>query len=238
MKLLYDGLIADSTLSSLYPSPSYPVANLRHTFLKKRYQSARDVDEIVIMFEDPATVSSIFWGLTNALEVTVELYNAGDALLHSKIWEYPESDIVYSEHFTAIPNVAYAVISLVGESIGVWIGGADFGVPSTYPDPLASWPEEFEDNSVTVESPNGQTSFDRASPLRKYKWDFAGLSREQVSILQMAFSGYGKGRPLFIDAFEENHTFMLPMWGKLVDAPPANKNERYYDYSITVKECR
>jgi len=237
LKLLFDGLIGDSILSSSFPSPSYPVANLRHSFLKKRYQSSRDVDAVLIEFAAISTVDCFFFGITNASEIQLDLYSDADALLHTEIIEYPESDRVDSVHFTAVAGVAYATVTLTGDSVGVYLGGCDLGEAYTFPDPVAIWPEGWVDNTVTVKSPAGQASFDRVSPFRTYEWDFVNLSRALANELRGKYEAYGRGRPLFIDPFERNHTFMRPYWGTLQEPISTQKDENIYSVKLPTEEC-
>lgn len=221
MKLLFDGLIGSSTLSSQYPSNSYPLSNLQDSFLTRRYQSSRDIDVVMMLFAAPSDVDCFFWGYTNAIQIVFSLYDYENALLYSQTIDNPYSG-VDSIYFDTVEDASYALISLSYDSIGVFIGGCDCGPVYEFPDPLENFENGFSDATIWNKSPNGQTSFDRAEPLRAHTFEFKGIDLSWMQEIENKYINYGIGRPLFIDPFNQNHDFMMPIWAT-IQRPLGNK---------------
>lgn len=237
MKLLFDGLLENSTLSSQYPSSSYPLANLQDSFLTRRYQSSRDADVIQMIFEAQSDVDCFFWGYTNATQIVFELYDYDNVKLYEQTIDNPESG-VDSIYFDTVEDASYALITIYYDSIGVYIGRCDCGPVSTFPDPLEDFNNNYSDATVSNKSPNGQTSFDRAEPLRTHNFEFKGIDPEWMQEIETEYVDFGIGRPLFIDPFDRNHAFMMPLFGTIQRPIGSDKNGVNREFILEVEESR
>lgn len=83
MKILFDNLLEDGTLTSLNAEEAYPVSNLISPFLRQIYQASAANDTITLEFDSDQIVDSIFWGFTNARRMRVNLYDSADVLLEA-----------------------------------------------------------------------------------------------------------------------------------------------------------
>lgn len=237
MKILFDNLLIGATFASVNASNNYPPANLYDTSLIKRSQSSLDWDTITITLEDSSTISDVFWGYTNATLIRLRFYDYEGVLLYEHIVTAPDEWIGH-ETFAAVPGVDYVELYYEGD-LGVYLGGLGLGVAVKMPDPLATWAETSEDNSVVSSSLHGQTNQDYISPLRQYPFEFPPImTRDEMNVIQELVNGVGKGFPLWLDPFEDNHDFMLPLYATIVEAMPVEKDGRRYGFALTLKEAR
>lgn len=235
MKLLFNGLLENSTLSSQYPSNSYPLSNLQDSFMTRRYQSSRDTDIIMMTFESESDVDCFFWGYTNAIQIIFGLYDYENALLYQQTIDNPEVG-VDSIYFDMVEDASYALITISYDSIGVYLGRCDCGLVSVYPDPLQDFEEDFSDATVSNKSPNGQTSFDRAEPLRSPRFEFKGIGHDEMEAIKTDYINFGIGRPLFIDPFDKNHDFMMPYYGTIQRPLGSKKNGVNREFILETEE--
>jgi hypothetical protein len=235
MKLLFNGLIENSTLSSQYPSNSYPLSNLQDSFLTRRYQSSRDSDVIMIAFESESDVDCFFWGYTNAIQIIFGLYDYENTLLYQQVIDNPYAG-VDSIYFDTVEDASYALVTLSYDSLGVYIGRCDCGIASVYPDPLEDYELDFSDATISNKSPNGQTSFDRAEPLEILLFEFKGIDPDVMDGIISDYIYYGIGRPLFIDPFDLNHDFMMPKYGTMQRPLGYKKNGINREFTLEIEE--
>ncbi len=81
MRILFDNILEDGTITSLNAEEAYPVSNLISPFLRQIYQATGSSDVITIAFDSDQIVDSIFWGFTNARRLRINLYDSSDNLL-------------------------------------------------------------------------------------------------------------------------------------------------------------
>ena len=237
MKILFDNLVIGSTLTSTNASNNYPPANLQDTSLIRRLQSSLDWDSVTIQLDETGSISDVFWGYTSAAQIVLRFYDYEGVLLYTHTITNPDSWIGH-EAFPVVSGVDYVELYFDGD-LDVYLGGLGLGVAVTMPDPLASWRETPEDNSVVSESPHGQTNQDYIRPLRQLPFEFpAVMTREQTDTIEELVNGVGKGFPLWVDPFEDNHDFMKPIYAKITEAVPVTKDGRTYGFALSLKEAR
>ena len=237
MKILWQGLIENATLSSLNASLNYPVSNLQNFFLYEKTQSSIDVDTITALFEQESSISDFFWGYTNATRLVLRLYNYEDELLHTEIINNPAQDWGAVE-FDTVDDVYYAEVDVVGDSIGTYIGGMDWGIGYIMPDPLSEWDETPVDNTDYSESPSGQSLQNYTRPLRREPRAFMDVTHEIKEEIMALYYETGKGKCLWFDFTELAHDYKKPLYGKIIEEINPKKNGRRWDFNINIMEAR
>ena len=237
MKILWQGLMENATLSSLNASLNYPVNNLQNPFLHEKTQSSIDVDTITALFEQESSISDFFWGYTNATQLVLRLYNYEDELLHTEIINNPAQDWGAVE-FDTVDDVYYAEVDVVGDSIGTYIGGMDWGIGYIMPDPLSEWDETPVDNTDYSESPSGQSLQNYIRPLRREPRAFMDVTHEIKEEIMALYYETGKGKCLWFDFTELAHDYKKPLYGKIIEEINPVKNGRRWDFTINIMEAR
>lgn len=236
MRILFDNLIDNATITSLHASLNYPVENLQDNVLRRRYQCSEDEDTITIIFEQTNNlITDFFYSFTNAEYLQLRLYQTYGILVYTLTINNPQSD-TQSYNFTGV-DAAYAELDIRGDE-GVYLGGLALGEAIQFPDPKNKWNEPLADNSLFSESLGGQTNHEYIEPLREYPFDFENTPVEDKNYYIGLIKDLGIGKPVYIDPFERNHNFMMPIYAKFTRQPGPSKNGRVYDWNINIKEAR
>ena len=268
MKILFNDLIHDATISSLNGSESYSVQNLASRYLRKRYQATGNSDTITLTYASDVTIDSLFWGYTNLTTMLVKFYNSDDELIELVYFEngnvghyygYPDqnlygygegdyygyydrlSDHVYdpvSWHFPEAVTFRYVEFEIVSTESPLILGAIGLGISETMPNPLEEWPESWDDRSKVSYSEAGQSQAQYVEPMRVYDFDFDGISRERMNELREVYKTYGIGAIIWFDPTEANHEFITPMYAVLDSWGDNKKRGKSYGYSLTIKEAR
>jgi hypothetical protein len=236
MIVLFDDKIKTAVITSVNASQNYPPENIQSNSLHKRTQSSTDNDTLTITLADYSVISDFWYAFTTATKIILRLYYYDGTLLHTETINNPRADIDHVE-FALIADVAYAELYYEGPVIGPYLGGAGFGVPIVFPDPLATWDETNGDNSIRSSNITGQSNQDYIRPLRNYEWTLPDVSSEGKTTLMDLYRGVGIGYPLWMDPFELNHDFCLPIYAKIKTFAPV-KTGRMYNIKFSVEEAR
>ncbi len=236
MRVLFDNLVVPATLTTDEPNESYPVTNLAHPFLRRKYQSVASPAIITVTFAGDSTVDCLFYGWHNLTSLIMRLYNSGDALLDTITVASPESG-VGSEFFTAVPAVAYAEVEIAGTV--PYLGGLGIGEYYELPRPIGDFSEGLDDRGVVVASTSGQAQQLYVEPLKTRNYTLQEMTRATRAEVAALMLTAGIGRPLWLDAFYLDHDYESPMYCRIVREWVTTKNGRRYDArSIEFKEMR
>ncbi len=235
MKIVFDNIVLDSTLSSLRASLNYPIENLQNSILKNRYQSVQSTDTITIDFSETLRVSSFFYSYTNATYLQLRLYVGSDSLVFTLTITDPESE-TDAKYFTAI-EADYAELDIIGPD-NVYLGGIALDDPVEFPDPDNAWQESYQDNSSVSENDDGNTNQDYIKPLRINNWIFRDVTRYDSNFYKELYILTGIGKIIWVDAFEDNHDYLKPLYCKMTAPFQPKKNGRRFNFELSIKEAR
>jgi hypothetical protein len=206
MKILFDNLMLISTLSAASPNDSYPLANLKHSFLKKIYKSTTNYDIITMTWDEDQTIDCCYVGHTNAKSFMLSLYDENSTLLYSKRF----SSDAMGVNFTAVAGVRSATLYLCNFlETTIYLGSIGVGINYAMPDPIADWSPDSLDNSTRVSSSDGQILINKIPKLQKIGLNF----RIFTYLLFQTIKSYidDIDQPVFIDCFEKSHGALAPI---------------------------
>jgi len=239
MKILWEGRIRDTgvAISSDNEVLNYPADNIRNTSLYKRLQASGIEDTILIELPETTDIDCFFFGYTNAESVIIKLYDSGDVLLHTETVLAP--GYIEALYFTMV-QADYITIELEADSdaTAVYLGGVDYGLVQNMPDPLAEWPDDIIDNSAVSDSYHGQTLQNYIEPLMRYEWQFRNVERETALEIQDLYIEKGVGGHIWVDATEENHDFIHPIYATIREPVKLQKDGRRYRFPLIIREAR
>ena len=240
MKILFESNVKQTgiEISSINQSINFSPYNLADKSLNKRYQAVSLSDTITITFPEAISISAIFAGYSNISDSEIRFYDSGDTLLGTTtIGEISTWIAIY---LTQIDSVSYCEIDVESPMGGnlVYLGGVEVGVPYTMPDPVANWKNTPQDNSEFDQSPGGQARQNYERPLRSYTFSFKDIEKSITDEIMDLYYSIGQGYPIWIDPFEDNHSYMEPFYGIIVQSIQPQKNARRYDFDITFREAR
>jgi len=235
MKILFENKALDATFSCLNQNVGYSVDNITHQFLKKRFQSTSNTDTITGILTTTESISCFFYGLTNAIEIVLKLYSAADILLHTEI--ITDINYIDSIYFTSV-EAKYFTIELTTTDTYVYLGGIGIGNCYTMPDIKSPWDELFEDNSIVSNSIDGQVLQNYFEPLKEFKFNIPNNLKETKDEIKEYFVTAGRGGKIWIDLFEDNHDFFMPMYAIILNSFNPKKNGIRYSFDLQIREAR
>ena len=237
MKILFNNVLLDGTFSAGNASPNYPVDNLKHEFLHKRYQHLESVyDTVTITLDTAQDINYFFAGYTNASQLVVRLYSSVPALLSTDTLLSVGTGtkaINYGQTY----SVKTIEIDVYG-STGTYLGGVGAGVVEDFGDPVSEWTEPWIDNTILSGSTTGQKLRNLVKPLRTYNWEFRELTRALANYFNTVYDDYGLGAIVWIAHFADVEDFINPMYAIVKKPPDTRKNGRRYDQIWSFEEAK
>ena len=265
MKILFDNEVLGATITALNSNDSYPTDNLKSPYLRKRYQTIGTTDTLTLVFSEEKPISSFFWGYTNLTKMSVTFKDASDVVLDYIYFEdgtvghyygYPIEqyygyDTVYYGYYDRLSTHLYdpvgwhfpvmMVKTIVIEIEGpedFYLGGLGIGDSLTLPDPIDTWTEGYQDNSLVSEAEGGQVLQHYLEPMRVHEWVFRAVSRSDMNAYKNVYKEHGIGYHVWADPFENNHDFMEPLYAVITSPWQPRKQGREYEFGIALKEAR
>ena len=231
MRVLFDNLIYDATLTANNANGSYPVTNLIAAAVKKIYKSTSTSSEITIAFDDAKTIDSFYLAYTNATSITMSLYNSSDSLLYSTTITTDKLGKV----FTPIDNVSYIVVNL-GSSETLYIGTVGVGKSYTMPDPDNGIVTKPIDNSTREFSTGGQLFINRIPVRKTFDTTISNILVDDYNAIFALWANLK--HPAWVDVYEETSGIINPMVSDIVmDAEPTQSWKRY-SLTLTFTEVK
>jgi hypothetical protein len=263
LKILFENYALDATVTSTSASTNYPPSNLVHPFLRKRYQNITGDDLITFLFDADKTVNSIYFGFHNADEETLltedgevltteddielfistatliySLYSFGNTLLYTGTLNMVNQ--FEAVHFTAVPLVRMVTVETQWSGLGNagYLGGVGIGNSYTMPYFSTAWDNGMIDNSPVSSSLVGQVLQNYIEPqdIKKFTWN--GVTSTIFAEIKALVKSTGKGKPIWVDYFEESHDIVQPIYAITTGIENASRNEMLYDFSMTFTEAR
>lgn len=236
MRILFTNLAKTATITTDTPNGNYPVTNLVHSVLRKRYQGASTIPLVTITFAATSSINCFFYGYHNLQGLELRLYDSGDTLLQyvSGLAEVKTG----AAYFDTVDNVAYATLQLAVPVQPAYLGGIGLGEYYQVGRPNADFQEGFIDNSVKVSSPTGQVQQTRVEPIGSDNYQVSGMLRAEYIALIEQINAVGQGAPLWIDVFYLNHSYKSPMYGTFYNVAQAIKSGKYFALPFELREVR
>jgi hypothetical protein len=234
MKILFNNIVENySSLIATNQSVNYPVTNLTHFFLRRRFQSDSSSSLITIDFDENQCVDCIFFGFFSGTFFDVAFKDStGSILLSLNLVVSPSTQVV-SESFTKLTNVRSIEIAMEG-----FLGGIGAGCCYEMPNFLSVYTKGNIDNSIDSESAGGQSSQNYIKPLRRYEFSFAGLSDTLIDEIDDNYTSVGKGKPLYVDIFEGAKIKAPPIYCKITTALDYTIGRISNSFQLIIKEAR
>jgi hypothetical protein len=118
-----------------------------------------------------------------------------------------------------------------------FLGGLGAGCCYEMPNFLSVYERPNPDNSISSESPGGQSQQNFVKPFRAYNFSF----NTYADIAKAVYNEYikaGVGKPLYIDIFEDAHDVEAPVYSKILAPIGPVQGKISNTYSLSIKEVR
>lgn len=267
MRILYKNYLEDSTLSATSEDSLYPVENLTHKFLEKKFQAEGNLSTVTVLFPEDRTVNMIAYGfnnletsadtikLTKGASDTIKLTKGASDTIKLTIsaqWELKDS---------GGSSVASGVIA-VGQDVNVIYPGsitarsleitfATSGENAVYVGSLSVGEYlEYEYTQVNpvitdqlradVSKTNGGQLIGNQSPdLREWQVVVPNMDNDKRLETRTMVNTVGSFKPIFVDLWEDAD-YEEPMHGNITQAGTYRRDSRNNEYTmgLTIEEAR
>lgn len=249
MRILFSDILADCVVSAANTDTNFPVSNLGHPFLRRRWQSTQTSDTITIESAIATDINSIYIDYTNATDIEITFYGFDIVGYGADTIGFSAGEEVGLESpdaGTPIPitnNVWHGSTTFSKIEIAVsadspdvvYVGKVALGMDYALPSPSSFWPETYEDKSIISISDAGQVLQEFVEPLRVWEFEFPTLNRDDTRALQAEYRATGIGKPIFVDPDTDD----LPvMYCRLKDPMTTSKSLRRYVTTLSFVEAR
>jgi len=237
MKIIYDNVLHGGTYSATNESLNYPVENLDHPFITKRFQATGNTSTVTIILDTAASVDSIGHGVTNATAGTIRVYS-GAYDLEATLTMDRDYDPCITYTASTIAAVTKIEIDLTTTDTYAYLGGVSAGVAHEIDYAYAQIERPLTDNTAWQQMPGGQSLSNKKTPLRNVPLTFDAASITAANNLITVYRSVGLGTPMFIEFFEGARTIFPPLFCCFATVPVDTGSG--YDRTITVnfRECK
>lgn len=260
MRALIDNYVNDSTLTASNVNTSYPIDNVRHIFLEKKYMATGSQTIITILFPEDRAVSMIALGFQNMVTSTKQyrlsktatkglrlsktategiriqssstyiVKDSAGGTLASGELETGEDTI--SSYFTAVTarSVELYISSIPSETL--YIGGIGIG------DPLSI--QSINPNpSMGIKSRSTIEVTDGGQSLTKYRRALENFTiglrsktnEERKQIVEIART---LREPIYIDLYPTNHDMYRPLYAEFTDIGKIKRESDLDKYATVI----
>ena len=231
MRILFNNLLYNSTLSADTVNANYPLSNLKSDHLKKIYQATTTSAVITITIGAASQVNSCYIGFTNATSAVLALYNSSDVLLRTVSLNVSRGGGI----FTTTQNVSYAKLTLAGSNT-IYLGTIGIGYAYKMPDPNNDIVLKPIDNSDREYSTDGQLYINRADILHQidatYSFESIDTYNEIIALWE------DLQHPAWVDPYEENTGSINPMFCDITMDDSPTQTWGWYVWSHNYREVR
>ena len=230
MRVLPNNLVIDSTLSATNANVSYPIANIKHYFLKKIFKATDASTTITATFDTVQNIDCCYIGYTNATVATLKLYSASSVLLATKTINVSTNGGIFS----TVQGVKYVTLDLASAS-NVYLGTFAVGDSYTMPDPDNNIIKGLLDNSTSYSSTDGQYALNKTQWLKKLELSFTIVGIDLYNEIYALFSQVD--RPIWVDIYEELNNAINPYYAQ-VEFEEDSQSWHKYTFKLTCTEAR
>jgi hypothetical protein len=231
MRILFNNLLYNSTISADTVNANYPLSNLKSDHLKKIYQATTTSAVITITLGAVSQVNSCYIGYHNASSAVLALYNSSDVLLRTVSLNVNRGGGI----FTTTQNVSYAKLTLAGSNT-IYLGTIGIGYAYKMPDPNNDIVLKPIDNSDREYSTDGQLYINRADILHQID---ATYSFEDIDTYNEILALWEDlQHPAWVDPYEENTGSINPMFCDITMDDSPTQTWGWYVWSHNYREVR
>lgn len=240
MKLINDNKLHNGTFTATDESLNYPVDNLDHPFLAKRFQGSASSSTITVVLSSASTIDAIGHGQTNATSGTAILYTGGPTTYTSV--ESVTMDLTYDPcvSYTATSQASITKIDfeLSTDDTYIYIGGVAAGEYYEIDNATADFDRGYQDNTAWTQTASGQSLANYQESLRSILLNFRPQTLTLANELVEVYRDIGIGSPFFIDIFPGVRDLMPPLYCCFSEAAEDTGVGNRRSITIPLLECK
>lgn len=236
MKLMYNNRLKTATITATNENDRFPVTNLTHQFLEKRFQSTTTSSIVTMELTEDTTISAIALGFHNIDSGTYTLKDSGGSTVLTG-----SLDVTYETDITYFGSTECRTIELDLTSLStLYIGGSSVDDPLYFEYHNIDPRFDYVSSDSSTQTLGGQALGSKTKRLNRYRAVLGHLNLNEKKSLYDLLDTVGNVKTFFADLYDESHVTARPLFCKLegdgVYRRQSSSND--YVYTVVLKECR
>ena len=237
MRILYNNLLDNASLSATNENPAYPVENIVSYYLEKPFKATGNSSVITCTLDSTYTIDCVGYGYHNFDTMNLKFKDSLGVEITNFNVTLEENETIY--YFSsAIDDVKTIEITLTTISAYLMAGAFSFGEYLEMPVLRrgAEYPIGFRGSSSI--SGGGQASGNRRKPLRLFgPLNFPNVTNAERQEIETMILLVQDVKPHFIDIWPDAHTSFAPFYGKISGDSLGITKKTYsgYEFDLTLE---
>lgn len=236
MRFLYNNKVKTATLSATNGDGSYPIENVTHKFLQKKFQTTTGTvsSEITIELMEAITSDYIAIGYHNATSGTYALYDSSDSLISTNSLALTYStDITYYTDEVDVKKIVLNITKTGADPL--YIGGISTSKSLLFLYQNVNPDLNLPDRDTTRVTDGGQLIGKQRTPLAVYKSGLRQITEDQKAELEVMKRLIGKVVPIYFDLYSGKHSIAAPLYCTVTSSLDCKKNSYDGTYATPVQ---
>jgi hypothetical protein len=208
MRLMYDNLLSDATLSASSVNANYPAANLVHIWKKKYFLASAAYTEVTATLAASSTITAICLAYHNLSEAEAELYDDGDVLLDT--WTLSvdyDTDVTYGSQ-EDVKKIIFNLTSADTVRVGQLFAGEYISASKDATQDIPLMSNDAISFSLDMQ-PGGRSG----SVTRGANITIPTLTATERAEMEAAYIDCGLITPFYLDLWNSSHSSFEPLYG-------------------------
>ncbi len=206
MKISYDNILNDATLSTDSPNPNRKVENIIHPYLTKKYEAIDTSVKITAEFDELQSANHLVYGNHNIDTISIDFFDEFDILITNLVFTVYQGNRIYYFPNT-IENISKIEFNFVSTGANIYIGSLFTGIFFELPrfDQGPGYSINIRDS--IFESGSGQSAGNRQVNLNEYPFSFSDVNYLKMNEVDLYLKIIQRSIPHWIDPYpglEEN----------------------------------
>jgi hypothetical protein len=211
MRMLWDNLIKEATLSATNEDANYPISNIYHEFIEKVFYSSTPSSVITITLDTVSDIDCVAFGHHNCNSVSFVFKNSGGSQIGSTLtYTVPNQRIM---EYVDYDDVATIEVTIQSTST-VFIGNISVGEYYDFPEIAMDIEINITDTSQNEISMGGQVSANIGTALDQINIGIPECEGSFINDLRTIKKGIGISPGIWLDVYEDSdeYDFLYCYW--------------------------
>jgi hypothetical protein len=240
MRVSYNNLLKDATLSATNENLNRQVTNIIHNFLELAFYATGNNSIITAELNTTHDIDHVAFDYHNIDTMTIRFYNVFDVLITTET--ITVIDDCNFHYFDTVESVFSVQIEMTTLDSYLYVGGISIGEYFQLPNFQQTITEGLNLNDSYFTSPGGQRSGNkRFCPLPK-SVNFANISNDEKNNIVTYMRYMQNSTPHFIDFYPDAQEYFPPVYGCIemsnTSIPKRRISTWEWDININYMECR
>lgn len=233
MRIAWDNRIKEATLTATNENLNYPIENIIHNYLTKKFKGTRTESTITITFTDVEDINFIAIGYKNLIDAEAEFFDIDNISLGTQVLNC-DIDINYFTKISAVKKINLAVTT---DQDYVEIGNISAGEYLQLENPFVTIPITPSLSTKFSKSDGGQLTGRKLKSLLSYEFKFPPIIEiSDIEDIKKMLDSVQTVENIWIDIWELNNNILSSKFGNIISAQFNLSKNQNYDFIFSFQE--